>query len=212
MSNMNDIIAVKKVFDQWAESGRTDDSAAGHVFSGVKILKDIDKKDFSFLDIGCGNGWMCRKVAQMPESSKVVGLDISQGMINVCDKRQQTDKELYICEDFSEWQPKGTFDVIFSFEVIYYFNEIADNLKKIYDLLSNDGLFLMGIDCYDENIESHSWPEYVGLNMKTISIKDWVSLLDNAGFNDIKVTNILNPDAKDAWKREQGTLYIKSRK
>lgn len=209
---MSDAKIVKEVFDQWAVSGRTDDSAAGHVFSGMQIIQEIDKQNFDFLDIGCGNGWICREIAQISECKNVTGLDISSKMVEVCKKRQKTDKEHYVCSDFLEWNMAKKFDIIFSFEAIYYFNEIENGLEKIHNMLNNGGNVLIGMDCYHENVESHTWPKFVGLDMKILTINDWEVLLKNAGFKNIKAVQIKNANAKDEWKRTIGTLYLNGEK
>ena len=56
------------VFGEWAEKGRDIGMAKGHAVSVSEMLsfvikerKELDKK-FSFLDLGCGNGWVVRDV------------------------------------------------------------------------------------------------------------------------------------------------------
>ena len=47
----------KKLFDEWAVTGRAEEMEKGH---GVTVNKFLDSisfdKPFSFLDVGCGNG------------------------------------------------------------------------------------------------------------------------------------------------------------
>ena len=54
------------VFGEWAEKGRDIGMAKGHAVSVSEMLsfiseerKELDKQ-FSFLDLGCGNGWAVR--------------------------------------------------------------------------------------------------------------------------------------------------------
>ena len=57
----------KKLFDEWAVTGRAEEMEKGH---GVTVNKFLDRisfdKPFSFLDVGCGNGWVVRKIAPLP--------------------------------------------------------------------------------------------------------------------------------------------------
>ena len=50
---------VSKKFDEWAINGKAESMEKGH---GVNVLKFLKKtsfdKPFSFLDVGCGNGWV----------------------------------------------------------------------------------------------------------------------------------------------------------
>lgn len=52
-----------KVFDSWAKAGRAEEMEEGHGITVGKFLGSISfNKPFSFLDIGCGNGWVVRKL------------------------------------------------------------------------------------------------------------------------------------------------------
>ena len=63
-----------KVFDSWAKAGRAEEMEEGHGVTVGKFLGSISfDKPFSFLDIGCGNGWVVRKIAQLPKCKKAVG-------------------------------------------------------------------------------------------------------------------------------------------
>ena len=50
-----------QLFDKWAKTGRAEEMEKGH---GTTVNKFLDKlifdKPFTFLDIGCGNGWVVR--------------------------------------------------------------------------------------------------------------------------------------------------------
>ena len=57
-----------RLFDNWAKAGRAEDMEAGHGLSVNKFLDRITfEKPFTFLDIGCGNGWVVRKIAGEPK-------------------------------------------------------------------------------------------------------------------------------------------------
>jgi len=57
-----------RVFDRWATTGRSEEMEEGHGITVGKFLNSISfSKQFSFLDIGCGNGWVVRKIAQLPK-------------------------------------------------------------------------------------------------------------------------------------------------
>ena len=57
------------VFDNWALIGRDERMAKGHAVSVKEMLKlaITGQKKFSFLDVGCGNGWVVRKMAKNNE-------------------------------------------------------------------------------------------------------------------------------------------------
>jgi 2-polyprenyl-3-methyl-5-hydroxy-6-metoxy-1,4-benzoquinol methylase len=57
-------------FNDWAVKGKDVDMQKGHVNAVDQMLDLIDnktkvlKRPFKFLDIGCGNGWVVRKVSK----------------------------------------------------------------------------------------------------------------------------------------------------
>ena len=60
-----------ELFDRWAEIGKSEDMEKGHGTTVNKFLnKLIFEKPFSFLDIGCGNGWAIRKISQISKCRK----------------------------------------------------------------------------------------------------------------------------------------------
>ena len=83
-----------KVFDRWATDGRSEEMEKGH---GVTVSKFLDSlsfdKPFSFLDVGCGNGWVVRKIAQLQKCKKAIGIDKSKNMIKKANSNQGSKKE-----------------------------------------------------------------------------------------------------------------------
>ena len=73
-----------EVFTKWAEEGRDEAMAKGHANSVNAMLdftfKNIDNR-FTFIDSGCGNGWVVRIVGDHPLCNKAIGVDGSKSMI-----------------------------------------------------------------------------------------------------------------------------------
>ena len=68
----------------------------GHGTTVNKFLnKLIFEKPFSFLDIGRGNGWVIRKISQISECRKAVGIDKSRRMIQKARTKKTSEKEHY---------------------------------------------------------------------------------------------------------------------
>ena len=87
---------VKKTFDKWADSGRSELMAHEHSKVVFKLLRSIPfNKSFTFLDIGCGNGWVVREIAQNKKCKKAVGIDKSKKMILQCKKKKTRDNNKY---------------------------------------------------------------------------------------------------------------------
>ena len=85
---------VSKTFDRWAKNGRANLMEKEHGKNVIKILKTISfDKPFSFLDFGCGNGWVVRKIAEDPYCKKAVGIDKSKNMILEANRKKKTRKK-----------------------------------------------------------------------------------------------------------------------
>ena len=138
---------VSKKFDDWAINGKAESMEKGHGVNVLKFLKKISfDKPFSFLDVGCGNGWVIRYVSDMPTCKKAVGIDKSKKMIIQANKKINNNKESFVYTDVESWKYTGKFDFIFAMESIYYADSMEKAIEKIYKLLKPGGKFFCGTD------------------------------------------------------------------
>ena len=73
---------VRETFDRWAQNGRAEMMEIEHGTNVLKFLKSISfDKPFTFLDVGCGNGWVVRKIAKEKNCKKSTGIDKSKKML-----------------------------------------------------------------------------------------------------------------------------------
>ena len=196
------------VFGEWAERGRDEVMAKGHqkAVDHMLVLALNKLKSFSFLDAGCGNGWVVRQVAKQPECVSASGVDGAQQMV---DKAKTCDSENhYTCADLDTWSPNSPVDVVHSMEVVYYLKDPYAFLLNVYNSwLTKGGVLILGLDFYKENTVSHSWPEDCGVSiMRLFSEKHWVELLHKAGFRGVESTRF---GVKENWS---GTLILKGQK
>ena len=140
-----------QLFDKWAKTGRAEEMEKGH---GTTVNKFLDKlsfdKPFTFLDIGCGNGWVVRKISQLSYCRKAIVIYKSSTMINKSKEKKTSEKEAYFTTDLESWKYAGKFDVVFSMEALYYSVPMEPELKKIYKLLKKPGIFYCGTDFYKD--------------------------------------------------------------
>ena len=191
-------------FDEWAILGKDEGMERGHHNSVEHMYNMIlDKKyeNYSIMDVGCGNGWVVRKFQKHQLCKEAHGLDGAHNMIK---KARVIDSHgTYFNENIEIWNPIQKYDIIFSMETLYYFKSPQKIIKKIYqDALKNDGIFIMGIDHYAENIESLDWGEKFNLEITTLSINEWLTLFKTVGFKNIIHKQV---ESKNEW---QGTLII----
>jgi arsenite methyltransferase len=203
---------VRITFDKWATSGRSELMEKEHSKTVLKFLNSLQfDKPFSFLDVGCGNGWVIRKIAQLKNCKKAVGIDKSKNMIKKANSKKKSLKELYLKEDIQSWKSRSKFDYIFSMESMYYLSSMESGLKKIYSLLKPGGQFFCGTDFYSDNKATTHWAEIMKLSLDLRSKKQWKKMFEDTGFK-TKTKQVKDPSNRKNWKREFGTLFIIGKK
>jgi ubiquinone/menaquinone biosynthesis C-methylase UbiE len=199
---------VRKTFDEWAQNGRAELMEIEHGRNVLKFLKTIQfDKPFTFLDVGCGNGWVVRKIAKEKNCKKAIGIDKSKKMIIQSKKKIESKKEEFFHTDIESMKYKGKFNFIFSMESLYYADSMENALEKIYQLLKPGGKFFCGTDFYTDNKATSRWAGMMKIQMHLYSKKEWKSLFQNAGFS-VKTKHVKDLKNKKKWKREYGTLFI----
>ena len=163
------------------------------------------------MDIGCGNGWVVRKISQLSKCRKAIGIDKSKSMIEKAKIKKILDKESYITTDLESWNYTEKFDVIFSMESLYYSVPMESALKKIYKLLKRRGVFYCGTDFYKDNSLTIRWIKDMAVPMDLRSEMEWKKMFNDIGFK-TKTKHVLDQKNKSKWKREFGTLFVIGKK
>ena len=201
-----------QLFDKWAKTGRAEEMEKGH---GTTVNKFLDKltfnKPFTFLDIGCGNGWVVRKISQLPNCRKAVGIDKSKTMIKKAKEKKTSENESYFITDLESWKYTGKFDIVFSMESLYYSVPMEIALKKVYRLIKKQGIFYCGTDFYKDNILTTRWTKDMAVPMDLRSEKEWKKMFKKIGFT-TRAKHVLDTKNKLKWKREFGTLFVIGKK
>ena len=194
------------LFNHWVELGKDEGMKVNHTPSVNYMLdlipRNILESKFSFLDIGCGNGWVVKKMSSFNNCVRAVGLDGAEKMIKKAILKDE--KSEYLVLDINEIKHyHESFDIVFSMEVFYYLNNPHTTLNYIFNnLLNKDGVFMMGVDHYLENQQSLSWPKDLNVHMHTYSISEWEGCMKAAGFSDISSFQF---GKKNDW---EGTLIL----
>ncbi|PXY72326.1 MAG: nodulation protein S NodS [Methanobacteriota archaeon] len=176
------------VFSEWAEQGRDIGMEKGHSASVSEMLESAIPhlpQPFSAIDIGCGNGWVVRKLATLG-ARRVEGVDGASEMI--ANARAIDPSGTYHEEKLPKWAPKNRFDLVHTMEFLYYLKNPQEMLTKIHDEWLEDGGWLVaGVDHYLEHEASLDWPNTLNVHMTTMSIDEWKTLMEKAGFRNIKI-------------------------
>ena len=197
-----------ETFDKWAKLNRDESMERGHQNSVDKMFEIIEQSkiinnSFSFIDIGCGNGWVIRKILEKPNCNDGLGIDGSKQMIKKANDKQ---KGRFIQTEIESFLFSKQFDIVFSMETFYYFKDPESVIQNIYNNgLKNNGMIVIGIDHFKENTESLSWGEDYNLELTTLSINEWIELFAQSNFK--QINHYVNK-----YKSNNQTLIISAKK
>ena len=199
------------VFGEWARIGKDEGMEEGHASSVDEMLnfslkeRNLINKSFNFLDLGCGNGWVVRKVVKENLCGVALGVDGAEDMVSNAKSRGK--EEHYIHADITTYEPSLKFDLVHSMEVMYYLSDPLKVMKKIENnWLKSNGRLIIGIDQYYENTDSHSWESKVNTPMLMLKEVEWVDMFNQAGFTEVESWRA---NKKQDWA---GTLVITGKK
>lgn len=192
------------LFSEWADVGRDEGMERGHSASVEVMLKELLEgwnRPFRAMDIGCGNGWVVRRLSAHALCSHASGVDGAPSMIA---KARTIDPDGdYIEAMLPEWTPGAPYDLVHTMECLYYLEDPLGFLQTLHDeWMLPGGRLVIGVDHYTENPASHDWGPSLNVHMALLSMDDWTSGLKEAGFTDITAMQV---GAKEDWA---GTLVL----
>ena len=115
-----------EVFDHWAVIGKDEGMEKGHAAAVKEMLEFIEKtriKPFNAIDIGCGNGWVVRKLSDFVNCMHATGIDGAESMI--AKAKNIDEKGDYRLVVLPQFEMNEKFDVIHSMEFIYYLHDLS---------------------------------------------------------------------------------------
>ena len=175
------------------------------VFSKAKIKNSVfqrnnfvldylkNKKNFNYLDIGCGTGNLVNEVARYAKFSH--GIDFSNSMISIANKKFNKKNIKFDCLNFLNFKPDVKYDYISANGFIEYFSE--KDLKKIFRILKKslkkNGRLIFGSRNRLFNIFSLNKFTSLEIRSKTIlTLLEEALMLTNMPYNNYKKKKGLN--------------------
>ena len=183
-------------FNEWARAGKGTSMEKGHRPVGEQAIELMGiPKDAAVLDIGCGNGWATRLIAALAPQGRVVGIDISDEMIEVAREASTTFHDIEFREASAEKLPfaENEFTHAFSMESLYYYGDMLRALQEIRRVLKPGGRFVSVMDLYQENEASHQWIEDLKVPVQLLSSDEYRSLFEQAGFTNVSAQRLYDP-------------------
>jgi len=150
----------------------------------------------AILDVGCGGGWMVRRLAALASEGKVIGLDYSAASVavsrNTNAKEIETGRVQIAGGSVAALPfPGRTFDIVTAVETHYYWPDLLANVREISRVLKPGGTFALIAETYRGG---PFWLLY-GIVMSLLraaflsDAEHW-DLLTQAGFTEVATTHL----------------------
>ncbi|MEM7064851.1 MAG: class I SAM-dependent methyltransferase [Cyanobacteria bacterium P01_B01_bin.77] len=177
---------VASEFDKWAEAGRGEAMAAGHLYATQQLLDDLGISDSSVvLDAGCGIGWVLNELIG-PHIACGIGIDLSAEMIALALSRCTLPHVSFLTADSATIPfERDKFSHIISVESLYYTPQPLETLREWLRVTMPGGKLGLVIDLYQGNPAANYWVEALPITVHNLSTTEWQALLSSAGWTHI---------------------------
>lgn len=147
-----------------------------------KLLLQTFEKKSKLFEIGCGSG---RDASFMTKHDfDVTAIDGSKNMIEEAKKiHPELSAKLFHKTLPNDLEFNQTFDGIYSIATLMHLseNDLKNTLSKIYNLLNENGKFLMSVSLFRDDIDENGFDDK-GRFFLVLSFENWKNLLENVGF------------------------------
>lgn len=196
---------VAATFDRWAENGRDSGMETEHADVVQQVVAAMDVRPGQrILDLGCGNGWGTRLLAQAAPGATAVGIDVSPAMVARAEAAHtNTIRARYEVGRFEalEFRDKS-FDRAFSMEALYYAVDLDRALAEVVRVLKPGGRVDFVLEFYRESPATECWTELVGLPMHFLGIDEWLARLARAGLPGARAERVVDRRGPARGKRD----------
>jgi ubiquinone/menaquinone biosynthesis C-methylase UbiE len=186
---------VVEIFDQWADEGRDAELEREHVDVAKQVIAAMQLRPGErVLDLGCGNGWATRLIAQANAGVQAIGVDASPKMVARAEALHSlTIRARYEVGTFEKLDFKDNhFDRVFSMEALYYAADLHQAIRECFRVLKPGGSIETLVDYYAESAASEPWAKVMGLALHRLSETGWREAFERAGFGALTTARVID--------------------
>ena len=188
--------SLREEFNRWAEAGRGDGMEQDHLPITLPVLEKMKlAATDNVLDVGCGSGWLSRRIGKLVPEGRVVGMDVSDEMIRVA-RRASLDHDniLFMTGEVGEipWEP-NFFTHAISVESSYYWPDPAAGVQEIRRVLRPGGGAWILINYYKDNPYCHQWGPLLAIPTHLLAAEEWVEKFRASGFSKVAHERVVDP-------------------
>jgi ubiquinone/menaquinone biosynthesis C-methylase UbiE len=139
------------------------------------------------LDVGCGSGWLVRRLAGLVPNGLAVGIDVSDEMIRRAQLASAGVPNVRFFHGTAEEipAPPDSFTKVLSVESAYYWHDPARGLSEVLRVLGAGGSAWILINYYRDNPDCHQWKLHYQIPTHLLSAAEWQDRFIAAGFRDV---------------------------
>ncbi|GAX91317.1 malonyl-ACP O-methyltransferase BioC [Effusibacillus lacus] len=99
-------------------------------------------REFRILEIGCGTGFLTSQLLRHFPNASITAVDLAPGMIEIAKQRIAGESVDFRVGDIEEMDLDGTYDLIISNATFQWFNQLPLTVKRLFDVLGQQGVLL----------------------------------------------------------------------
>ena len=186
---------VVRTFDGWARNGRDVGMQEGHGDVVQQVVGQLGiRPGERILDLGCGNGWATRLLAQANAGVQAIGVDASHAMIERAEELHSLAiRARYEAGHFERLDFKdASFDRVFSMEALYYSQDLERAIAEIQRILKPGGIADVVVDFYKESPHTECWAKTMGLDLRYLGEAEWRAAFERAGFGSVSTSRVID--------------------
>jgi ubiquinone/menaquinone biosynthesis C-methylase UbiE len=189
MSTLSQDEQLRVEFNRWAAAGQGEEMESHHlpiVLPMLPLMKISDRE--TVLDVGCGAGWLCRMLASQIPLGRVVGLDVSNEMIERARAASSSVANLSFSVAGVDRIPAddNTFTRVVSVESAYYWPDPAKGIREIFRVVAPGGSAWILINYYRDNPHCHQWGAEYKIPSHLLWADEWAGHFHDAGFTSVE--------------------------
>ena len=146
----------------------------------------------NILDIGCGGGMNIKRFLLKYPDAMIYAVDYSDVSVEktrALNRLALDSGRLQVLQADVSKLPfeKAEFDLITAFETIYFWPNLEDDFKGIYNILKPQGVFAITNEINEMDQEAEKWTNIID-GMRVYNREQLTEILERVGFSNIKVT------------------------
>ena len=193
MPNEAPDLQLREEFNRWAQAGRGEEMEETHlpIVAPTLALMGLEPTD-RVLDVGCGSGWLVRRLAALVPKGMAMGIDVSDEMIRRAQLASADVPNTRFLHGTAEEIPAdpASFTKVLSVESAYYWHDPARGVGEIFRVLAPGGSAWILINYYRDNLDCHQWKLHFQIPTHLLSADEWQDHFRAAGFREVQHRSI----------------------